>query len=496
MLVIGAGPGGLFAAAELARHGVAARLVDQAPRPHHEARATSLKPGVVEILDSVGAAEPLLDRSVHLRGSRMYDSELDEFASMSYDGLDCRYEFMLQLPQHETIRVLDEYLQSFGGSVERGVTARMGPSGSPDQPVIQLVDVEGRVETIEPDVVIDAGGAHSTLRGAMAESLEGTTYPGHFLVADIAVDVPLARDEGHFVFGPHGFLQLAGLPDQRWISFMPLELDEHVDSGAEVAARVRRGLGGGARDVDVGWFSTFRMHRRIVPRMSGGRLFLIGDAAHMSSTFAGQGQNAALQDAYDLAWKLALVLRGGGSQALLDAYAIERTIADQHVLAVSDETHRGIIGLADVIKRGGDPPHGATDPVTAALRRDASAMVDIDFAGSPIVTDLARTDADTARPSPGMRYPDWNALGGSSHHVLSFGAADDAPSLERLSRRWSPLVRFSLDLDVDPARAGLPHGGLVSIRPDGHIGFRASSVDADAVAALDAHLGSYLIAPT
>jgi hypothetical protein len=94
-----------------------------------------------------------------------------------------------------------------------------------------------------------------------------------------------------------------------------------------------------------------------------------------------------------------------------------------------------------------------------------------------------------------MRFPDWNRFDSSSHHVLSFGPIEDAASLEQLGRRWSGLVRFSHDPDVDAARPGVPAGGLVSIRPDGHIGFRVSSVDSAAVTALDDHLTSYLVAP-
>jgi hypothetical protein len=168
-------------------------------------------------------------------------------------------------------------------------------------------------------------------------------------------------------------------------------------------------------------------------------------------------------------------------------------IADRHVLDVSDDVHNGIIGIADAVREGREPPATVADPVATALLRNSRVMLDFDYAGSPLVADYGGDGAETAEPRPGQRYPDWTRLGGtSSHHALVFGPVADAASLARLGRRWSKLVQVSHDPGVDPVRAGVPTGGVVLIRPDGHIGFRSPSADAGALAALDRHLSSYL----
>src|SRR5262245_12241554 len=123
VLIIGAGPSGLFAAAELARNGVAARLVEREARPHREARATAIRPGTLEILDSVGLLQPFLDAAEHVRCSRLYGPGMSVLGAMSYDGIDCLCKFQCSLPQYETQRILEAHLASFGGVVERGVTA-------------------------------------------------------------------------------------------------------------------------------------------------------------------------------------------------------------------------------------------------------------------------------------------------------------------------------------------------------------------------------------
>jgi 2-polyprenyl-6-methoxyphenol hydroxylase-like FAD-dependent oxidoreductase len=492
VLIIGAGPSGLFAASELARHGVEARLVEREVRPHHEARATTIQPGTLEILDSVGLLSPFLETAEHVHRVRLYDPDMSELGGLDFEGIDCGCEFQCCLPQYETQRILEAHLASLGGAIERGVTVTKVEMDAEDLSV-ELEHANGDVETAHPDFVIGAGGAHSITRHSMSELLEGTTYQGHFLVADIAMQAPVPRDQGSFFCSPYGMMLLAPLPGGRWLTFQDLEDTVQTVSAEAVVARTQARIGGRSRPTDVAWFSPFRMHRRIVSRLADGRRFLIGDAAHLSSPFGGEGLNSGLHDGYDLAWKLALVLHGDAPRSLLDDYAVERTIADRHVLDVSDRIHTGILSIVDAVREGREPPSGNADPVAAALARNARVMIDIDYAESPLVTDHEANGDTSAEPHPGQRYPDWTRFGGVAHHMLVLGPVADAASLERLGRRWTRLVEVFHDPDVDPVRAGIPTGGIALIRPDGHIGFRSSTTNAEALAALDRHLSSYLL---
>jgi 2-polyprenyl-6-methoxyphenol hydroxylase-like FAD-dependent oxidoreductase len=157
-------------------------------------------------------------------------------------------------------------------------------------------------------------------------------------------------------------------------------------SAEDVNACIEKRLGARFRPTDIAWFSPFRMHRRMASRLTDGRRFLIGDAAHLSSPFGGEGLNAGLHDAYDLAWKLALVLHGRGRRSLVAGYEIERAIADRHALDISDQVHKGIVGIADIVRQGREVPSAVVDPYADALLRNARAM-------SMLTTPAARLSA-------------------------------------------------------------------------------------------------------
>jgi 6-methylpretetramide 4-monooxygenase / 4-hydroxy-6-methylpretetramide 12a-monooxygenase len=160
VLIVGAGPSGLFAAAEFIRHGLRVRLIERDAQPHREARATTIQAGTLEILDSVGLLPAFLEASEHVRFSRIYDSDMTELRGTTYQGLDCRCDFQCVLPQYETQRILEEHLTSLGGKVERSVTATK-PELDADGVLVELIHADGHAETVQTSLVVGAGGAQA-----------------------------------------------------------------------------------------------------------------------------------------------------------------------------------------------------------------------------------------------------------------------------------------------------------------------------------------------
>jgi 2-polyprenyl-6-methoxyphenol hydroxylase-like FAD-dependent oxidoreductase len=488
VLIIGAGPAGLFAACELVRHGVKPRIVEQRSAPHHETRGTALQPAVLELLHKAGVIEPFLAESVRIKEIELLGPGQARIGLTELAGLGCKYEFQCSQPQWFTEAALRKHLAGRGVQVEFGVEATS--VGADGDGVTMSLDNGGRKEIVRADYLIGADGGHSVSRHSMQERLDGETYGGRFIVADVKVTLPAPPGRGRVVIGPKGFVLLSPLPEGRMLIFVNRDDgDRRVEpsSMAELAALLNERIGTDVGLSDLRWTSYFQMHKRVAPFLSDGRRFLLGDAGHLSSPMGGEGINSALMDGADIAWKLALVLRGAAKPSLLATYPIERGLADRHVLEVSNEIHGFVMQLVEKCRAGEPLSLPAEDPAEALAGLRKRSMLDVSYKGSLLIDG----GAGEAEPSPGARFSGWCDLDGATHHLVVFG---DAPKLDPFVARWGALVSVvdGREAGLDPVRAGLPEGGVVLVRPDGFIGFRRGSADENATKALDAHLSTYL----
>lgn len=486
-LIIGAGPSGLFTAIELARRGVVPRIVDTDPLPHRQSRATTIMPSTLMLLARAGLADQFIEAGMRINCFGLRDADLELVSAIRFDDLDTPMPFAITLPQWRTEELLTARLAELGVHVERGTTAtdldlRVDGTG------VALESPEGR-ELVDTRALIGAGGAHSVVRSAMRQVLQGGSYDRRFAVADVVLPSNLPRDEVTRITSSGGVALFGPLPDDRTLVIFDLpEGDPLVDEGEPTLSDVQRLLATRLNlslvPSDLRWSSCFTLHHRIAKSFGDIRRYLVGDAAHIESLFSGMGMNAGLHDAANLGWKLASCLRLEAHAGLLHTYVLERRPADERSLSISDAGYRSVMG---------DPPPAAPDAPGAASgdqpsdARRTVLMLDEHYAGSPLVGSRVLPGAELPPTlTPGTLFPE-DHPGPSLRHGLYLGSEVSSPS--GFLRRWADLV------EVVEAPPVVPPAGAVLVRPDGFIAFVAVPADEAAFAQLDGMLGSWFTLP-
>lgn len=344
VLVVGAGPTGLTLACELARHGLSFRIIDQAEMPAGIPKAIAVVPRTLETLDIMGVADQFLAHGQKIRGLNIH-APSQRLAHLVLAGLPSRYNHLLTIPQSETERLLTERLRSLGGQVERPVQL-VGLKQEEDSVRATLQGAKRTAETVRARWVVGCDGAHSGVRHALGVQFEGSRYDESVLLAYVRIETDLATDEAHLFFTPAGPVAVLPLPEGRHYLILPLlesaEEERTTVSLQEVTSLLQeRGLSN-VRILEPLWLTKFRIHRRIVDSFRVGHVFLCGDAAHIHSPVGGQGMNLGIQDAFSLAWKLALVARGAGKPILLTSYHAERHPIAETILSGTNLATRAV----------------------------------------------------------------------------------------------------------------------------------------------------------
>ena len=343
VLIVGAGPAGLTMACELARRGISYRIVDQAAQPATTSRAIGLQARSLELFAALGVVEAACEQGIpgiqvnsYSNGGLAFRLNFRMLADETIP-----YPYGILLPQNLTEQILIDRLHTLGGHVERARdVVGFQQTGERVIATVHHRD-DGSAEQIEAGWLIGCDGAHSAVRKAAGIAFEGSTYPESFLLADVDLDWERSRDSVHVWLHSQGQLGAFPLPGNHW----RLMADLPVAPGApapqaslELFAALLRER---ANDTSTTlrnpiWMSTFSIHRRLAATYRQNRVFLVGDAAHVHSPFGGQGANTGIQDAVNLAWKLALVIDGHASEALLESYEEERRPIARQVLGNTD----------------------------------------------------------------------------------------------------------------------------------------------------------------
>ncbi len=533
VLVVGAGPIGLTMAIELRRRGVACRIIDPLLEPPQYAKAVGIQPRTLEVFEGMGVLRQALDAGIQMHGQIVYVNGVETGRMEMKVPSDVPFAF-IGLPQYETERILTQALASWGTTIERGT--RLVAFEQDDDGVSATLAGAAGEETARVHYLAGCDGAHSVVRKGLGSTFEGGAFAEQYMLGDVEVDWTMPRGYGlratHQTDGViDDVLVCIPLPGRRRYRISMLVPDELAGTSAPSADKIEHGFEAGpkpelrhiqavldrmspqpTRAFNMRWSSVFKISHRIVNSYGHGRVFIAGDAAHIHPPTGAQGMNTGIQDAHNLAWKLALAVAGAAAPHLLDSYDAERRPVGEEVVGRTVRSAREGIGA------------GSNDP-DYVMRREAQLL--ISYADSPIVVGLSDPSNGNG-PRPGERAPDARGLTrdavvfpirlfsllGRLHHTLLLYADDALDSdglalLEATAAATSTATRGYLDTyliaspNADVSETILPlirdrdgefanaYGATATaafvVRPDGYLGMRQSPVSRDG---LDRYLKS------
>jgi 2-polyprenyl-6-methoxyphenol hydroxylase-like FAD-dependent oxidoreductase len=504
VLIVGAGPTGLMLANQLARRGLRPLIIDRHPGPAMQTRALGVQARTLEIYAKMGLAEQAIALGKRGNGAHMW-AEGRSMAHVSLSDAGSQqtpYPYILVLGQDDNERIMGEKLRELGVDVQWN-TELLALEQHPSHVIAKLKQANGEIRTVEASWVAGCDGARSAVRTLSGIDFPGAPYEHVFFVADVAATGNMVPDEVNVYLwraGFHLFFPMRGQDHWRIVGIVPPQLRDQP--GLDIAAVMPslRGEAGTSLSIKgCSWFSTYRIHHRAAARFRQGRCFLLGDAAHVHSPVGAQGMNTGLQDAYNLAWKLALVTEGRADASLLDSYEAERHPVAQRLLDTTDRGFRLIVSdswLAGLFRTKILARIAAFATNTRRVQRAAFRTVSqtgIHYRKSPLSVACAQLPKDA--PQAGDRFP-WmhlqlesggpvqdlfQALDDTRFNLLVFGgaAAQTLPELDGLLRVHA--IPITAGNEAEQARAHVPRSAFYLLRPDGHVALCGETLDAAAL---------------
>lgn len=357
VLIVGAGPAGLILANELLRRQVPVRLIEKRSSPSHTTRAMTVHARSMEMFEHMGLAHRLEEVCLKCPGNIYHFPHLseDQQPRTDYRVLPTRFAFYYKINQNDFEQVLREHLfAQYSVRPEYG-TELTGLERAGDEAMVASISgPNGHVQTQRFDWVVGCDGVRSFVRQAI-----GIGFQGEQVALMAMMDVELSNvtfDDRwmNYFFNKELFMNCTKLPGKHWRIYMSEPSGEFVnsDNPRQAFQTVADRLNVGIQIAEPEWATAWEVRNFIADSYRDGRAILCGDATHVHTPSGGQGMNGCLQDAFNLGWKLASVVRGEASQAILDTYERERKPIGEQITEGAMSTHEIVMGFGiDPVER-------------------------------------------------------------------------------------------------------------------------------------------------
>ena len=502
VLIIGAGPTGLSLACQLVRNGTDFVIVEKNEGITPYSKAIGVHARTLEIFDQIGLAQEAVARGTVAGTARLIiDGEIRGELRFSDVGKGMSpFPFVLMLEQSKTERLLYEYLQSHQKDVLWKTELETFKQDS-DCVVAQVRTSDGETQTISAKYIVGCDGPKSLVRQALGLKFEGSTFERIFYVADAQVDWQMSHDTLHVCFSPDSFVVFFPLKGERRYRIVGVFPEEfYKDEGdilyEEIESRITSETKLHLDIHDVEWFSTYKVHTRHVNKFSAGHGFLAGDAAHIHTPAGAQGMNTGIQDGYNLAWKIALVIRGA-NEKLLETYNEERLENAKRLVNTTDRFFGFAAGtdwLMNFLRLHVLPPIAKHIFSLDAVRRfafPAVSQIGISYRHSSLSNHAGDEDFEV---KAGDRMPYFlvdgqnifDRLQQPKFHLLVFVSELNRfqKLKDELEERYSELVDFNVISHSSEVTEVFEteKDFMVLLRPDNHLGLISVDISTDDVA--------------
>ena len=510
VLIVGAGPAGLMMACQLALHNISFRIIDKKAHRTNYSGALIVQARSIEIFQQMGIAQTAVQSGVIANEIKLIFNGKKPFTIPVKDigrGLS-QFPYMLLLEQSKTEQLLTDFIKNFGYSIDR--ETELGQFNQDDHGVNSVLKrSDGQEESITTKYLIAADGARSMVRKQLQIPFIGKTFSTALYVSDCKAEGDLSPDQLCFSFSDQTTAGIFPLPGGRWRidgtisgrmeSKDPVTFDDIRNRFAE-KTRMKVEIS------EPEWFSVFHVNERYASTFQQNRCFLVGDAAHIHSPVGAQGMNTGLQDSYNLAWKLAMVIQGKSKASLLETYPSERLVVAENVVRGTDRVFTLVTSrnfLAKLCRVHVLPffvqlmlPILVKQPSIRHFFFRRISEIGIQYCKSSLSQHSSLSSFPTYAPKPGERLPYINyqedgkminiqdKVKSNDLHLFIFSKHSSFEAINRNAGRFAHLlsfeiIQYSSGTDDLFKQFGIVDSGCYLVRPDLYIAYRSAKPDAD-----------------
>ena len=498
VLIVGAGPTGLALAHRLTHYQIPFRIIDKRPGPDYKSRAIGVHARTLEFYDQLQIAEDAVNLGIKMPAAHIHKSS-KEVGYVNLGNLGkglSRFPFVLSLPQDEHEELLVHHLKRLGITVDW--QTELISFKDKDGGVEAVIAKEDKHETIQVSYLCGCDGAKSIIRRDLNIPFEGTTYKDLFYIADVeAKGEATSNTDINIALSKNGFcmvLPVRSKRTQRLVGIIPRLLAEKPDLNfSDIQPSLHSLLDIQVKKVN--WFSTFKVHKRVASKFMKGRVFLLGDAAHIHSPTGAQGMNTGIGDAVNLSWKLAAVLKKVAHPHILHTYSTERRTFARQLVATTDQAFKAMIGrnLRGLLLRGFLLPHLVPLASRFTFSRKIAfrmmSQIHVRYRKSLI------SQGKVGKLRGGDRLPwldptiadNYQALQSGDWQIHVYGHVSEEL---KASQEKTNIPISSWAWNSEMKKVGFTENALYLIRPDGHLAYVSEHQD---ISALQSYINEHQI---